>query len=135
MSSEQQIIKESMKTKKLSHREMIRHQAILFKLKGLTHREIVDLLDISEYSLQEWITAYNRNGVQGLLTKKPEEAHNKLLTNKERKEVAEILINQTPRDFEFNEDFWTIPILRKVIEKKYKVRAKWFIYNSIIRFK
>jgi transposase len=108
----------------LSKQEYIRVNAVLLKKKKYTLKQIEDITGKAEVTVQNWITAYNKYGIDGLRTKKREVAPCAKLTNKEKDEIKQAIIGHKPSEKGYAGDFWSVPALKRLVKDKYDVEYK-----------
>lgn len=66
---------------------------------------------------------YLGKGLEAIKDKRDKKAK-ELLTKKQKQEVAGILATKTPKNFDYNSNFWTTGILGDLIKRQYKVQYK-----------
>lgn len=102
----------------LSKAEFIRVQAVLLRKKRQKRSLIATLVGKSHSSVEDWITLYHNNGLEGLRTKKREISPRGQLSNAQRRRIYEQL-NQTPREVGIaEEDYWHMSLVKKLVERE-----------------
>lgn len=117
-------LSEAIKDRTLSKQEYIRIQAVLLNKKGYALKKIVDITQKSEDAIENWITAYNKNGLKSLRTKPQTGIHNSKLTNEQKDSIKKLIINHSPSEYKYNGDFWSVPLLKQLIKDTYNVTYK-----------
>lgn len=103
-----------------------RFQAVRLYGMGYEVREILTITGCSVSRLHAWYARYQQHRVAGLLDKRAGGNHT-TLTSSQRAEVAERLQHYTPaqllgaRAATADGQFWTVPDLRQVVERRYGV--------------
>lgn len=100
-----------------------RYLIILLYLKGgMNADEISDKSGVSRKTVYNYISAYNKGGINGLNPVRNKGANTKL-SNGQIDELKGIIINKYPSDCGFPVDYnWTADLLRKYVETKYGVK-------------
>ena len=108
---------------KSSGREVRRSQAILLLDKNTDLQMIISLTKYSRRQIFDLRKNYLEKGIKVIKDKKkgkPKE----ILTKKQRVEILKIVKTKSPRDYEYECDYWTTIILGDLIEREYKVKYK-----------
>lgn len=126
MSKEEKIkeLEKAMSSAALSKQEYIRVQAVLLKHRGYHRKEIALIVGKSFNALEEWITNYNKKGLDGLLTKAPKTPNSAKLTYSQKDKIKEIINKHKPKDYGLIKDFWDIPTLKRLVESEFGVEYK-----------
>lgn len=106
-----------------SGKEVRRAQAVLLLDQDTDIQMIVSLTTYSRRQIFDVRKNYLDKGIYAVKDKrkgKPKE----ILTKKQRSEVSDIVKTKTPRDYEYECDYWTTAILGDFIERQYKVKYK-----------
>lgn len=106
-----------------SGREVRRAQAILLLDQDTDIQMIVSLTTYSRRQIFDVRKNYLDKGIKAVKDKrkgKPKE----ILTKKQRNELLNTVKTKTPRDYEYECDYWTTTILGDFIERQYKVKYK-----------
>lgn len=122
--SEIAILKRSLDKDGLSKQEYIRVNAVLLKKKGYTLKEIMDITDKAQVTIQNWITDYNKNGIDGLRTKEREVAPRAKLSNKQKDKIKQTITGHKPSEKGYFGDFWSVASLKRLIKDEYGVEYK-----------
>lgn len=118
-------LEQALRDKSLRKQEHIRIQAVLMKKRGLKRKEISKLVGRSFDSVENWIMAYNKNGLAGLMTKEVENVNSTKLTYAQKDYIKEILTKQTPDKLGLSsQDYWDVPALRELVKKEFDVEYK-----------
>lgn len=108
---------------KSSGKEVRRAQAILLLDK---EQDIAVISSITSYSRRHAFDLrrnYLENGILAIKDKRTKKTK-ELLTGKQKQEVADILTTKTPKDFDYDSNFWTTGILGDLIKQRYNVQYK-----------
>jgi transposase len=104
-------------------------QAVLLRKRGIPRKEIVAITGRSFDSVEDWIIAYNKDGIQGLMTKKLQKKNASKLTEGQRHEITHILNTHTPKGMKLSDqDYWDIPTLTQLVQTygvTYRSRASY----------
>ena len=90
---------------------------VIHAKEGRTSREIANILKKSFKSVTIWINRFNKKGLEGLKNRSKSGKPPKM--NKEQFQSLEKDIEKSPRDFGYNQDFWTTKLLRIHILQHY----------------
>ncbi len=107
----------------------IRYQAVRLYGTGYRVSEIEQITGCSRPSLMEWCRAYRQFGVAGLVDKR-QGGNRAKLTPEQLEQLQQQLDNYSPRQLFgsgncYDEgQFWTVPDLAKLVERKYGVSYK-----------
>ncbi len=106
-----------------SNREIKRSQTILIldKKKGI--KDIFEIIGLSRSQIFNLRNKYFKQGIEAIKDKRKKNPK-ELLIKKQRNEIIEILKTKTPRNYGYNDDYWTTPILGDFIKRKYNVQYK-----------
>lgn len=110
------------KSSKSSSKEIKKAQAILM-LNDQSSSEIIKRF--TNYSIRHAFTlkrSYLTNGLEAIKDKIKKKKF--LLVHNQRLEIVDILNNKSPKEFGYDADFWTTPILGDLIKDKYAVIYK-----------
>ena len=108
----------------LTKQEYIRVHSVFLKKKGYSLKKIIDITGKSMVAIQGWITDYNKQGVNGLLTKKRAVAPRAKLTNKQKDRIKTIINKHKPKEKGYTGDFWSAPMLKRLVKDEYDVTYK-----------
>ncbi len=125
MTTDIELLTNALKDKGITKQEYIRIQAVLMRKRKMKRSDIVEIIGKSLDSVEDWIMAYNREGIKGLMTKKPKEKNGSKLTNKQRNQIKGWLNKGTPQEMGISDqDYWDIGTLKKLVSTKYGVEYK-----------
>lgn len=119
----QKEIKKAMKTARQGNnaRMFQRYLTVFLYFKEKEIDEIAETAGISERTVYNYIAAYQRNGIEGLVPRKKSGAPHKL-TEKQEAELKDVIINQYPSDCGFPIDYnWTSDLLCQYVNQTYQV--------------
>lgn len=110
----------------------IRYLAMLKFMEGNTSLDVAKMLYTSDSTVRAWLNRYNQHGLDGLIAQKPKGAECKL-TDEQLIQVTEAL-KQSPRDCGFNKSNWTMPLLKKWINREFHINyAVASLYDMVHR--
>jgi transposase len=120
LTEEQQ--KELLKLKKTHKSDLIRDraQAVLIRNEGFTLNQTAKALHRSQTFVKDSITRFQA----GQLEDTQYTSHHSKLSDDDRKSVIEMIRKQTPKDFGYSTQFWTMDILKALVKKQYGVSYK-----------
>ncbi len=108
---------------KSSGREVRRSQAVFLLDQGAGIQMIISLTKYSQRQIFDLRKNYLEKGIKAIKDKrkgKPKE----ILAKKQRDWILKAVKAKSPRDYEYECDYWTTAILGDLIEKEYKVKYK-----------
>lgn len=104
-------------------KEIRRSQAVLLTDKDTDYSIISSLTGFKERAALNFRKRYLEKGIAGLENKRKSKSKT-LLRTTQRIEIIEFLRKTTPRDHDYESDFWGITILGDLIKRKYGVVYK-----------
>lgn len=122
--------KENPKKRVLQHCAIVR-----LSLKGLTQREISEIVDISPTSVNKILRRFHQHGVEGLVPIK-QQGRPHFLSSEQEENIKRIILEKLPCDvLEGYVDYnWTGPLVIELIKHLYHVEYKKFsIYTFLHR--
>ncbi len=117
-------LERALKRGKLKRQEYIRVQAVYLNLMDYTHKEIARITLKSADALEEWITSFNKQGLEGLKDKPVSKERHCVLTNKQKEKIKEIITKNSPDKIGFKGDFWSPDSLKQLVLKEFNVNYK-----------
>jgi transposase len=118
-------LEKAMKSSDTTKAETFRIQGVLLRKRGYKRPEIAQILDKSISVIEDWITAYNKYGIQGLRNHSLSKPRRGFLTNRQKETLRQTITTQTPRDVGIYErDFWNVHTLATLIKRKYGIIYK-----------
>lgn len=90
---------------------------------GFTIEDTAKALSLSDKFAREAVKKYRNGGMENLGFN----SNNNKLREEQRKEIIKMIQEKCPKDlkdFKFTTQFWSTDILKKVVDKKYKVEYK-----------
>lgn len=117
--SEAVVLETAFKTAK-DPREKLRFQALWLLTRGHSRAAAADIVAKSKGSLGNWVTAFNRYGLDGLKNK-PSPKNHRFLTDKQTDQVKRLITAQTPLDLGYPGNFWTTHTLKLLVKDKFGV--------------
>jgi len=106
---------------KSSGREVRRSQAVLLLNQETMIEAIIALTNYSRRRIFDLRKNYLKKGIVVIQDKKKGKPR-ELLTKKQLIEVIKTIKEKTPRDYDYDSDFWTTGIVGNFIESEYKVK-------------
>lgn len=117
-------LEQAIKKGKLSRPEYIRTQAVFLNLMGYTHKEISEITLKSIDALEEWITLFNKQGLEGLKDKPTDKARHYTLTREQKERIKELTNRNSPEAVGLKGDFWNPDLLKQLVQKEFNVAYK-----------
>jgi transposase len=111
------------KNKETNTKESFRVQAILMLNRKLDLELIEELTGFKRSSIFRLRNSFLKKGIEGIRDKRKKKPRG-LLTKSQRTQILQVLKNQTPRDFGFEDDYWTTWALGYLIHEQYGVKYK-----------
>ena len=115
-------IKRAYKTAKNAS-EKIRYQSLKLLTEGYGRKEVIEIAGISRQALGQWVTVYNKQGVEGLREKRTT-GNNRKLTGDQKNSIAKIIKNNSPEECGLEGKFWTVELLKKLVKKEHGIVYK-----------
>lgn len=98
-----------------------RYQTIYLRLKGRQLKEIADIVRVSRKTVNNYIKAYKKDGLDGLIPGKST-GQPKFLTDQQENQLKNTIVNNVPADLSFTATYnWNANIVRKYIENTYGI--------------
>ena len=98
-----------------------RYDVIRLSLQGRKVKEIADILNIDYQTVRNYILAYNKSGLDGLIIKKPPGKTRKL-TEQQEAQLYDCIVNKMPKDVGFAPFAnWTASLACKWVEREFGV--------------
>jgi transposase len=118
-------LKRALTDSALSKKEHIRVLAVLRRKEGWKRKEIQGFLGVSKNALEQWITAYNKEGIEGLKTEKRITSSTAKLKPEQIKQIEKFLRDETPDSLNISDqDYWDVETLRRLVKSRYGVEYK-----------
>jgi transposase len=118
-------LEKALKNSKLKKQEYVRILAVKKCKEGTKHKDVSKILDVSLKAIEGWITKYNRCGINGLMTSRPNISNYSKLKYEERKEIEKLLKTKTPKEVDIGQqEYWDIPMLKRLVKKKFGIEYK-----------
>lgn len=115
------ILKTALQEKGLSKAEYIRIQAVLLRKRGYGRSQVAEITNKSVSVIEDWITAFHKFGIKGLMTRKPARPGAAKLTSEQKNRIKKILRVKKPKEVGLSGDFWNISLLRKLVKREFKM--------------
>jgi len=136
-------VEQTIRSGKLSKMEHIRMQAVYLKLLGYSHKEISQITLKSADALEEWITLFNKQGIEGLKDKPVNKARHYTLTQEQKDKIKELINQHSPDQLGLQGEFWNPDLLKQLVQREFNVAYKskkayidllrycWFTYQKV----
>lgn len=99
--------------------------------KGKKPKDLEDLYNVSFKSVCNWVNQFNKGGIDALKDK-PKPGRNSKLTELQKNEIKNLVLNKRPEDYNYNSSTWTGLLLIDWIKKNYGIEYKKAqIYNIL----
>jgi transposase len=99
--------------------------------KGKKPKDLEDIYETSFKSICNWVNKLNQGGVDALIDKEKTGRISKLNCS-QKQELKDLVLNKSPKDYDYNSATWTGLILIDWIKKQYNVEYKKAqIYNIL----
>lgn len=121
--SEAVVLEAAFKTTKNS-REKLRFQALWLLTQRYSRAQAARIVAKSQRVIGNWVTAFNRYGLDGLKNK-PSPKNHRLLTDKHKDQIKRFITAKTPTDLGYPGSFWGVNSLKLLVKDKLGV-----IYRS-----
>ena len=116
-------LKSLINNKESSRTEALRAQAVLLINAKSTQEEIELITDFDKKYAFKLRKKYLEIGLVALADKRKAKPRD-LLTRGQREQIVKVLKENTPKDFGFQDDFWSTSILGILIKEQYNVKYK-----------
>jgi transposase len=96
----------------------MRRLAVRRVLAGETHATVAASCQVSRTTVSKWMMAYYRGGDEALASRKapgPEGS----LSKKQQEQLKRIILTKTPNQLTLDFALWTVPLVGKVIERRF----------------
>lgn len=122
--SEAVVLETAFKTAK-NPREKLRFQALWLLTRGYTRDAAAAIVAKSKSSLGNWVTAFNRHGLDGLKNK-PSPKNHRFLTDQQKDQVKHLITTKAPTDLGYPGSFWNLHGLKLMVKDKLGVSYRSF---------
>lgn len=119
-----QRLTEALRYGHLKPQEQIRIQAVLLKKKGYTHKQIEDMTLKSKDAIQDWVTLFNKKGIESLKNQPITKPRHYTLTPRQKNQIKQMLTRHTPEFYGLDGEFWTTASLQHLVKKKFHTNYK-----------
>jgi transposase len=109
-------IKKAYRTTKNTN-EKVRYLALKLLTEEYHRKEISSIIGFSEEAIGTWVTAYNKDGIEGLREKRTT-GNRRKLTKEQIGGIAKILKEETPEKHGYPGKFWTVKTLKQLVKKE-----------------
>lgn len=116
-------LKDIIKDKESSNKEIRRSQAILLIDKGTDYQTITTLTGYHRRQIFDLRKNYLNQGIKAIKDKCKKQ-FKELLTKKQRTEIIEILTTKAPKEYDYDSEHWTTGILGDFIKRRYNIEYK-----------
>ncbi|MCG2690172.1 hypothetical protein L6252_02740 [Candidatus Parcubacteria bacterium] len=118
------VLKQALKKGNLKRQEYVRAQAVYLNLVGYTHKEISQITLKSIDALEEWITLFNKQGIEGLKDKPITKERHCVLTKEQKDKVKAVITKNSPAQAGLKGDFWSPLLLKQLVQKEFGLAFK-----------
>jgi transposase len=123
-----------MKTTK-NKRMFERYQALYLYKTGYNREEIASIIGRSTRSVNSYISAYLRNGIEGLQMQRQSGCPRKLTPDQES-QLVEVITTKVPNDVGFTSKYsWTLKIITSYVEREfgptYTLRGMSYVLHKL----
>ena len=103
---------------KISAQQELRERGVKMREKGMSYKDIANLLDVHHTTVSTWYAKYKREGEKGLKikTRGRKEGDKRDLTPEQESNLIKRLIDTTPHQLKFNYVLWTRESVQKLIK-------------------
>lgn len=109
--------------KERNGRQKTRYQAIWLVAKGWKKEQAAEITGLSRDRIRQLITLYHHKGLSGLRLK-PAPGNHRLLTKQQKQIIKDLINTKTPEAVRLKGEFWTIPLLKQLVEKEFHLQYK-----------
>ena len=109
---------QALKDNKLSKAEYLRIQGVLLSKRGYSQQQIIGITGRSLSTIQNWITAYHRHGIDGLHTQPPTKPPRAILTKRQKDNIKAVITKKRPDEMGFIGKYWDISNLRSYVKER-----------------
>jgi len=100
---------------------------------GVSSRKLEEIYQTSFKQITNWVHRFESEGIDGLIDK-PGRGRKSRLSDDQKKELLEIVLNESPTIYQYNTETWTGPLVMELIKKKYGISyQKAQVYNILKR--
>lgn len=117
-------VKKLRQIRKTDKSSIVRDRAhvILLKAKRKTIKEISEVLERSQNFIKNSLSLYAKEGISGLLVIH-KGGNNRKLSLKDKEKIKSDL-DKSPKEYGYQEEFWTLKIFKDFLFKNYQVKYK-----------
>ena len=101
-------------------REKQRLHALWLLARGYKRKAVQEIIGVSEQSLGNWVTAYRKDGLDGVKEKAQPGNHHKL-TKKQKQTIKKLVTTQAPEDLALEGKFWSTEQLIRLVRKQFAI--------------
>lgn len=98
---------------------------------GVSSRKLEEVYQTSFKQITNWVHRFESEGIEGLIDK-PGRGRKSRLSDDQKKELRDIVLNESPTNYQYNSETWTGPLVMELINKKYGISyQKAQVYNIL----
>lgn len=119
-------LQSALQDRELPKTEYVRVQAVLLRKKGYQRKVIADMVGKSIHAIEDWVVAYNHQGLTGLRTRPTSRPSRAKLTPTQRTHLQLWLKKQPVRVGIGEESYWTMGAVKQLVKRETGV-----VYKSV----
>lgn len=117
-------LKQALRKGKLNKQEYIRVHAVYLNLKGLTHKQISEIILKSIDAIEKWITLFNKKGIRGLKDKPTNKARHCTLAKEQKDKIKKLITKKSPEQLRIKGEFWSPNLLKQLVKREFNTTYK-----------
>jgi transposase len=103
---------------KLTKTEFVRVQAVLLRKRKFKRSLIAQMVDRSSSVIENWISAYNKKGIDGLRTRKRISSATAKLTVEQKQRIISLLQKKPSETGIAQEEYWRMSLVKLLVERE-----------------
>ena len=118
------LLEQALKKDGLKRQEYIRVQAVYLNLKSYSHKEVSKITLKSIDAVEKWITAFNKQGIEGLKDKPITKDRKCVLTKDQKQKIKSFVTKNSPEKAGLKGEFWNPNTLKQYVKKHFDTTYK-----------
>ena len=110
--------------KNIKKQEYIRIHSVLLNLKGYQHKEISKINLKSTDAIEKWITLFNKQGIDELMSKPITKDRNCELKKEQKEKIKKLINKNSPDKLGLKGEFWNPQLLKQLVQREFNVVFK-----------